>query len=601
MNIETRDEIYEIILKRIIWEPDPVGHSSHTKQCAATSFELVPQAQSQSFNINTDDLQVSPAVSKQIEESKQWGKLYGRVSPETYTARVILFISANRRIPIFLSKTTFRIKQFIMNTEETRFISPKIREEIIRHYCKFKRTYWGFAQFAKIWKVRRTPVRIQTDLYMNELDTNHRNTFQLVHTNGIYLFSLQNLARIIVDAITHQSGMFVEPLPIKNPYTNSLLSKCDLFNIYFSLRYHHIRIHEMLERFFRCEFNMFEFHRKYVSELRDFAIEQYVKSANVSELSQDLDDMLRMHKMTNKIVISPGFPKKQLVDTMRPLLRLYLFERYSFSSMTRNYSAKQLDCELRKFRKTNPLYGGQIKLDNNECIYITETKPYTGYCVSKYMQTHIYNEETFERYLDTGDSIETYSEESISSSAFDFDYYRLIHSNTNTTIQIPVPTQYQNRNIDADIDGDADADTRYEPETPTPILPPTPIATENREEEQPSIRTAAQIQASGLVILNRLARTSLLTRLGGGLQTRPGVSFLGPMVFNQSGVNLLNRSIMYQSPIPNQPQANDSSEEQDEDEEEEEVINNTEDDDEDESEVSDLNWDEYDDGEDSVS
>ena len=104
--------------------------------------------------------------------------------------------------------------------------------------------------------------------------------------------------------------------------------------------------------------------------------------------------------------------------------------------------------------------------------------------------------------------------------------------------------------------------------------------------------------------MNRLARTSLLTRLGGGLQTRPGVSFLGPMVFNQSGVNLLNRSIMYQSPIPNQPQANDSSDEQDEDEEEEEeeVINNTEDDDEDESEVSDLNWDEYDDdGEDSVS
>jgi hypothetical protein len=354
---------------------------------------------------------------------------------------------------------------------------------------------------------------------------------------------------------------------------------------------------------------VFEFNRKYVSELRDFAIEQYVKSANVSELSQDFDDMLRMHKMTNKIVISPGFPKKQLVDTMRPLLRLYLFERYSFSSMTRNYSAKQLDCELRKFRKTNPLYGGQIKLDNNECIYITEIKPYTGYCVSKYMQTHIYNEETFERYIDKGDSIETYSEESISSSGFDFDYYQLMHSNTNTTNQFPVPTQYQNRNIDADTYGDGDGDedtdanTRYEPVTPIPITPPTPIATENQEEEQPSIRTSAQIQQSGLVILNRLARTSLLTRLGVGLQTRPGVSFLGPTVFNQPGVNLLSRSIMYQSPIPNQPHhnnaANDSSEERDEEEEEdEEVINNTEDD---ESEVSDLNWDEYDDGEDSVS
>ena len=238
-----------------------------------------------------------------------------------------------------------------------RFISPKIREELINHFCQFKRTYWAFTRFARIWKVRKTPVRIQTDLYMNELDLSNPNTYSLVHPDGIYLFSLQNIARIIVDAITHQSGMFVAPLPIKNPYTNNLLFKCDLFNIYLSLRYHHIRIHEMLERFYRCEFNIFEFQRKYETELRDYAIEQYAKTASTGELAQDIDDMIRLHRMNHRIVISPGFPQKNLVDTMRPFLKTYLLKRYSFSSTTRKYSSKKLEQDLRQFSEKNPLYG----------------------------------------------------------------------------------------------------------------------------------------------------------------------------------------------------------------------------------------------------
>jgi hypothetical protein len=219
--------------------------------------------------------------------------------------------------------------------------------------------------------------------------------------------------------------MFVEPQPVKNPYTNSFLSKPDLFNIYFAMRFRNMRIHDFFEKFFLCEFNIFEFRRRHETELRDFAIEQYVNTTSYSELSQDIDDMLRRHNMSSKIIISQWFPKQKLINTMRPFLKLYLLERYSFSSMTRTYAAKRLELELSSFIRNNPTYGRKIQVKNavknanpfspsHECIridqaYVIDVKPYnTTFCHSKYMTTHIYNEDIFDRYVDFGDTINSY-------------------------------------------------------------------------------------------------------------------------------------------------------------------------------------------------
>jgi hypothetical protein len=186
-----------------------------------------------------------------------------------------------------------------------------------------------------------------------------------------------------------------------------------------------MRIHDFFEKFFLCEFNIFEFRRRHETELRDFAIEQYVNTTSYSELSQDIDDMLRRHNMSSKIIISQWFPKQKLINTMRPFLKLYLLERYSFSSMTRTYAAKRLELELSSFIRNNPTYGRKIQVKNavknanpfspsHECIridqaYVIDVKPYnTTFCHSKYMTTHIYNEDIFDRYVDFGDTINSY-------------------------------------------------------------------------------------------------------------------------------------------------------------------------------------------------
>ena len=363
------------------------------------------------------------------EEYKTWEDLRLCVSSESYSAKCMLLNIVHKKfiyVP-YLSRIQGRIIHFLEEMNN-RFITPAIKREFISHYCKMKQVYWGFKKFARIWKIRKTPIRIQTDLYMNELDPTHPTTFQLVQDKGIYLFTFNNLVRIILEAITHQTGMFVEPLPIKNPYTNNALSKPELFNIYFGMRLRNMRIHELFEKCFRCEFNMFEFRRRHETELRDIAIDQYVKTATYPDLLQDVDDMLRTHKMTNKIKICPGFPLQKLVETMRPLLKLYILERYSFSSMTRKYSKAKLELELHRFAEYNPLYGRRTAvgymtqpnanpfLQHKEYIrkepsYVMHTNPYrNSYCYSKYMETHIYSEDIFDKYVDFGDSIESYVE-----------------------------------------------------------------------------------------------------------------------------------------------------------------------------------------------
>ena len=400
------------------------------------------------------------------------------------------------------------------NTNQISILRLNDEKKLTDLYCKFKRVYWGFKKLARIWKIQRTPIRIQTDLYMNELDPSHKHTYRLVHENGIYLFSLQNLARIIVDAITHQSGMFVEPLTIKNPYTNDLLSKCDLINIYLSFRHNHLRVNEMFEKFFRCEFNIFEFHRKHETELRDIAIEQYAKTAADVDLAQDIDDMLRIHKLTKKMNIVPGFPRKELVSAMRPFLKIYLLERYSFYSMTRKYSAKKLDFELKRFIEKNPLFGRRIatvatetnnpfcltpnKICKTEMKYITETTRYPRYSISNYMNTHIYDEDVFYRYVETGDSDETYND--TDPDPIDIDDY-----------EDPPQTQSHDDEDDEEEErvGIIGTQTRTVISAYAFSSPQQPIVNQVATEIQSQLettRTPQQIRETTLSILNRLGR-----------------------------------------------------------------------------------------------
>jgi hypothetical protein len=214
--------------------------------------------------------------------------------------------------------------------------------------------------------------------------------------------------------------------------------------------------------------------------------------------------------------ISPGFPRKELVSAMRPFLKIYLLERYSFSSMTRKYSAKKLDFELKRFIEKNPLFGRRIatvatdtnnpfclkpnKICKTEMKYITETTQYPRYSISNYMNTHIYDEDIFYRYVETGDSDETYHESD--PDPIDIDDYE-------------DPTQSHDEEDEEEDNEDEERVGIIGTQTRTVISafafssPQQPIvnqvATEIQSQLEPA-RTPQQIRETTLSILNRLGR-----------------------------------------------------------------------------------------------
>lgn len=420
-----QDGIYNIIMNQLIAKS---GDTQSTNPTPTTNPLLSPIQnalfEKEEYRINADTTSAKESVittsaldATRLDDSTVWSRLRRQVSPEEYIARTLIYATTKKHIPIFSSANEFRIKTVIATL--TNPIIPKnVLEKFIFIYAKFQRTYQALNHFARMWRIRRTPVRIQTDLYMTELDPNSPNNYTLVNENGIYYFSLNNLTRIIVDAITHQQGMFAEPLIAKNPYTNEPIKKVDLFNIYLCAKEQHLKISPFFEKFFNCEFNVYEFRRRHETELRENSIRQYVKTTSISELYHDVNDMLSDHRMSKLIKPDKEYPKQKFVEIMRPFLELYFLEKYSFSSMTRSYSSKKLKTMLRRFVVNNPMYGRRIVVGSGPSAAIFASLPpkrfhekakyQEEYCKTYYMSSHIYDECIFDRYLEDGDAFESY-------------------------------------------------------------------------------------------------------------------------------------------------------------------------------------------------
>ena len=73
---------------------------------------------------------------------------------------------------------------------------------------------------------------VQINAALDQL-VNDKNEFCLFQENNKYLFTIQDLIKIIHNSIANTSNFFNNPLAIKNPYNNMLINKSTLYNIYF--------------------------------------------------------------------------------------------------------------------------------------------------------------------------------------------------------------------------------------------------------------------------------------------------------------------------------------------------------------------------------
>lgn len=249
---------------------------------------------------------------------------------------------------------------------ENVFLKDTNKDLFLTDFSKIQRVYFALSKFARMYKYKKSSVKINTDLYMNELDENMKNVFVLYEDNAKYLFSPTDLVNIMNSSLSHTCSFFSDPLKPKNPYNNLPFNKSTLYNIYFFMKKCEFIMPRLFEQYFICNFDIKLFKCENECLIREFAIKRYIYSSNYDTLYDNVISMIEDLKKRNRkykhfMNIDNGFPKQKLVDVMRPYLHLYyLYKYYVAGTEKKNDSIAKLMNKFDLFVRFNPQFGRKI-------------------------------------------------------------------------------------------------------------------------------------------------------------------------------------------------------------------------------------------------
>jgi hypothetical protein len=268
--------------------------------------------------------------------------------------------------------TKFRI---LPEIHENAYITKSIRQNILSIIQKTQRTYHAFSRLSRIYRHKQTPVQINTDLYMNDLTPSHKNTFVLLDHDKIYYFSLNDLAKIILDALTYSYLFFPEPKVCKNPYNNIPFTKSTMYNIYFQMKTYFCVVPRLIQLCFEADFNIYLFKKLNESVILEHIIREYVSKTEPIRMRPDILKMIREYDGEKVLMIHPGFPSKSLLNGFNQMYILYLTRKHTPDGKIYENYGSELTYRMNKFIKQNPQFGRKTFTKNRFANIITTPNP----------------------------------------------------------------------------------------------------------------------------------------------------------------------------------------------------------------------------------
>ena len=225
-------------------------------------------------------------------------------------------------------------------------------------FCKAQRTYFAFSKLARIFRMKRAPLQVDHDMYMNPIDLKNRNTMIIFQNGAKYAFKLSDLINILNTALAHSPDFFADPLFPKNPYTNIEFETGALYEMYDRIKKSDYRMPVLIQAFFCAEFDVDKFAYDNEAVIRDISISDYVKTSANTTLAADIKCMFRIYDKAKQIKIDKDFPADRLVQIMRPYLHLHFVNEYSLHDTTkRNDIYTELQKKMKRFIAFNPKFG----------------------------------------------------------------------------------------------------------------------------------------------------------------------------------------------------------------------------------------------------
>jgi hypothetical protein len=216
---------------------------------------------------------------------------------------------------------------------------------------------------VKIWKWKKSiKYNIDTDLYLNKLDIfSKKYKITLLENNTRYEFRLSDLVNYWIESLNNNQGLFSKPLLLKNPHTNLIFSRYNLYNIYFKLLDSGFIIPIIITNFFYSNMNEKKFSYDYYHILKENTIYNFIESNLIYEQWEQLLNMLHDFRkdidyitFTNTISYTT---KKNIWKKIKNIITHYLNYKYSCNPLLSRDSKKKTKIMLKEYIENNPDFG----------------------------------------------------------------------------------------------------------------------------------------------------------------------------------------------------------------------------------------------------
>lgn len=287
-----------------------------------------------------------------------------------------IFKNSNNNLHIDFVKCVFvfsdepKFKNLKNTYIDSFFFSDENRKLYIDFFCKIQKTYWAFNTLAKRIKYRYSKIKVTDDLFLTPILPSQKNMFRLYENNCCYLFTLQDLSRIIISAVCNSPMFYSEPMPPKNPYNGVPFSTSNLYNIYFNMKTRLAIMPNVIHQFFLCEFDIALFAKHNLLIIRDTFINQFVNNEDEDEIIESIYDMI--NEYYSILNINDDFPNSILIETFKSALTNFLHFKYNFDTSKKIPNYKLMSRKMNSIIKECPGIGRKI-------IVFKDRKKYTSF------------------------------------------------------------------------------------------------------------------------------------------------------------------------------------------------------------------------------
>lgn len=257
----------------------------------------------------------------------------------------------------FGNRSMSRHENFKNLLENKELASKKKVNELVNIYISVQRMYYGFSRLAHIWKYRRAKIYNHEDLYLNPVSETDPNVMVILQNGRKYLFPLNELIKSSNENLMNSPYFFPTPLSCKNPYINSPLSKSHLYNLYYKIKDSNYLMPILFYRYYLCDFNIRIFSMRNTPLIRETYLKHYVDNINKQEVLDIVNEMLRYHRILNKLRIHPSIPKDILFEKMKKYIYMYYDSIYNTNVGMRLELCNTLSRKLRHIVEHNPNFG----------------------------------------------------------------------------------------------------------------------------------------------------------------------------------------------------------------------------------------------------